>query len=200
MVRQSGVGTATSAKQDIIIGYIDPEVAEIKAKTDLLPASPMPSTIPAQTYPFTDPFPFTDPASFVGLTKVMTTTGAIAVASDTVLYTNATERTTVSTTAEKLKEMNMDFIQGTIRTYFELRVATAGGTAYGQVYKDGTALGTARSTTSVSYVSFTEDLAFTQNSLYQVYGNAANGYTCYMYNQKINGTLSEKGPRATAGY
>lgn len=46
---------------------------------------------------------------------------------------------------------------GTFRTYFEIRGVNAASKVYGKVYKNGTAIGTARTTTGTSYAGWYED-------------------------------------------
>ncbi len=70
---------------------------------------------------------------------------------------------------------------GTLRVKFDLRV-TAGKTAHGRVYKNGVAVGTDQTTTSASYVTFSEDIAgFANGDLVQLYAYiidpAGNLYT-----------------------
>lgn len=48
---------------------------------------------------------------------------------------------------------------GTIRIKFDLYTDDAGVTAYGRIYRNGVAVGTERSTTSTSAVTFSEDLS-----------------------------------------
>jgi len=49
-------------------------------------------------------------------------------------------------------------------------LANSGGTAYGKIYKNGVAIGTERSTTSSTYVTFSEDFTgFVQGDLIQLY-------------------------------
>jgi hypothetical protein len=65
-----------------------------------------------------------------------------------------------------------------MRIYFEIK-ATGSGTTYAKIYKNGSAIGTERSTSSLTYVSFTEDLGpFAANDLIQVYAYKVtdNGY------------------------
>jgi hypothetical protein len=114
---------------------------------------------------------------------------------DNVLLDNPTERTTTSTSYTRLKEIRI-FLKGKIRTYFELRSGTAGTTVYGRVYRNGGAFGTERTTTSNTYVSFTEDLdGWFEGDTYQIYGYTSN-YTviAYVRNQQIRGILTTQKP------
>jgi hypothetical protein len=119
--------------------------------------------------------------------------------SDNILFNNPTERYVQGTTVTKLKETRVCNM-GKIRTYFEMRSAGTGNTAYGQVYKNGVAVGTLRSTTSTTYVSFTEDIdGWFGGDLYQIYGYAllSAGY-CYVQNQQIRGVLIPRRPAGMA--
>jgi len=46
----------------------------------------------------------------------------------------------------------------TLRISFDLKAETEGTTVYGQIYRNGTAVGTLRSTTTTSFTTFTEDI------------------------------------------
>jgi hypothetical protein len=67
-------------------------------------------------------------------------------------------------------------VSGVVSVYFELK-SQAGGTAYGRIYINGTAVGTERTTTSLSYVPFTEDITIALGDKLQLYGkmDAGNG-------------------------
>jgi hypothetical protein len=69
-----------------------------------------------------------------------------------------TFRETCSTGPIKLKEIQIGR-GGTLRIYFELRTNDAGKTAYAQIYRNGSPVGTQRSNSSTSFVSFTEDIS-----------------------------------------
>jgi len=60
---------------------------------------------------------------------------------------------------------------GTYRVSFELSTNdyTGESWAYGRIYKNGTAIGTERSRNLTSYVTFTEDFAFTVGDYCQLY-------------------------------
>jgi len=68
-----------------------------------------------------------------------------------------TSTSTTSTSYVKVKEIRAYRI-GSIRTTFLLSEA-GGGTAFGRIYKNGVAIGTERTTTSSTPVSFTEDFS-----------------------------------------
>lgn len=79
----------------------------------------------------------------------------------------------------KHKEIFCPF-DGTIRIAFDLHGGGGVPTVYGRIYKNGVAVGTERSTTSATYVTYTEDLVFAANDLIQLYihcnGSAQNAY------------------------
>lgn len=83
-------------------------------------------------------------------------------------------------TPTKVKEMKITTLlpaPSTIRTYFGLRSAAGFSTAYAQIYKNGSPVGTLRGTTSTSYQYYSQDLEFTTNNLLQLYmyGSTADG-------------------------
>jgi len=102
------------------------------------------------------------------LSRQATLTRALGVVpGDKVQLTNATERICTVTTYTKYKEITLS-INGKIRTYFEIKHDTGAAAIYGRVYKNAAAVGTERSTSSLTYLAYTEDLPFTLNDLYQI--------------------------------
>jgi len=79
-----------------------------------------------------------------------------------------TERVTNSTSLVKVKEIQIAS-GGTIRTSFDLKTDYATHAATGRIYKNGVAFGTTRSTGSLTYVTYTEGLAFATGDLVQLY-------------------------------
>ena len=73
-----------------------------------------------------------------------------------------------STTAVKVAEARC-LVAGTLRTYMRLRSVGGSGTVYGRIYKNGSPVGTLRSTTSDVGVNFAEDISFAVGDLIQVY-------------------------------
>ena len=71
---------------------------------------------------------------------------------------NASEKSTNSTTYVRLKQTRLQG-GGDIRVKFDLRTDTAGSDSLGQIYKNGTAIGTERSTEITTYTTFSEDIA-----------------------------------------
>ncbi len=59
---------------------------------------------------------------------------------------------------------------GTLRIKFDLSLAIGGAACYGKIYRNGSPVGTERSTTSTSYVTFSEDISgWTAGDLCQLY-------------------------------
>jgi hypothetical protein len=83
------------------------------------------------------------------------------------------------------------YIQGTktLRIRFDLRISSALSTAYGQIYRNGSSVGTLQSTNSTSYVNFTEDIAgWAANDVIGLYINSDTGYfTAYADNFRLCG-------------
>ena len=79
-----------------------------------------------------------------------------------------TERNTASTSFAKQKEIRIASA-GTIRVSFDLKSSFAGVVAHGLIYKNGVAHGTDRTNSTTTYQTFTEDLAFNQDDLVQLY-------------------------------
>jgi hypothetical protein len=78
------------------------------------------------------------------------------------------------------------FIAGTYRVSFLLAIANATATAHGRIYKNGVAFGTERTTNSISYVQFTEDLTFAAGDTLQLYCYTTNGtYAANMAEAKV---------------
>lgn len=92
-----------------------------------------------------------------------------SIASDTLKNSNNAEKSTVSAFYYKLKETKLIAAMGKIRIYFEIH-ATLGSTAYGKIYKNGSPLGTERSTVSTAWIDFSEDEGpFAADDLIQIY-------------------------------
>lgn len=68
----------------------------------------------------------------------------------------------------KVKEILSNFESGTVRIKFSLR-ASSGNTAYGQIYKNGVAVGALRSNNTTTEVFYAEDIAMNKGDLIQLY-------------------------------
>jgi len=79
-----------------------------------------------------------------------------------------TEGTGATTVYVKKKEIVLDF-GGAVRIKFDLK-HSGSGTTYGRIYRNGVAVGTERSTTSDTYVTFSEDISgWSPGDLCQLY-------------------------------
>ena len=83
-----------------------------------------------------------------------------------------TEDTHTAMTNTKYKEIVVAR-SGTITTKFTIKVDATEG--YGRIYVNGGAVGTNRSTTSTTYVTFTENIDVERGDLIQLYLNNSNG-------------------------
>jgi hypothetical protein len=112
---------------------------------------------------------------------------------------NPTERSTTSTSWTKLKEIRI-YVRGTIKTYFGLSSSDPSVGVRGAVFRNGTQVGTSRTTTSISYVYFTEDIAgWVEGDYYQIYGYTTNSsYACYVCDQQLKGILTTQRPAGIA--
>jgi hypothetical protein len=123
--------------------------------------------------------------------------------SDTVIQANDAQVSTTSISYVKVKEIKIASVvtgnvgcQGSgtsfaLRIKFDLKTSNTAGLAKGQVYRNGVAVGTERSTNSTSYVTFSEDITqpWTQNDLIQLYIKTNDSaYTTYAQNFRVCGT------------
>jgi hypothetical protein len=114
------------------------------------------------------------------------------VASDNLRASDDAEIFTTYTTYIKAKTINTT-IKGQKRVKFDLRTSNSSYTVYGRIYENGVAVGTERSTTSTSYVTFSQDLnnmqyvelwyhtsdasAYAYVANFRIYANLAAGWT-----------------------
>ena len=110
-------------------------------------------------------------------------------ASDTLRHSNDTARSTNSTEFTKMKEIKVNKgIRGTIRVKFDLRSASSLDTAEARIYKNGSPVGTTRSTNETAYQTYTEDLNLILDAgdKLQIYGriSSAAGH-CYVRNFRL---------------
>ena len=90
------------------------------------------------------------------------------------ISSNPDEKTTTSTTYVKLKQTKIGR-SGTYRIRFSLKMPITDYTAYGRIYRNGAAVGTERSTTSTSYVVFSEDIGgWSVGDYIEIWGMATN--------------------------
>lgn len=93
-----------------------------------------------------------------------------------------------NTTPVKKNEFVIEKMPGVYRIKFDLRASDT-HTAYGRIYKNGIAHGTLRFTTSMSYVTYTEDLTFAKGDLIQLYMYSSDGANALITNYKICSNL-----------
>lgn len=89
------------------------------------------------------------------------------IVSDTVLNSALTERNNATTSYVKVKEIKV-FFAGSYRITFDLKVDGVADSS-GRIYKSGVAHGTERTTNSLTYVNYSEDLVFAAYDLIQLY-------------------------------
>lgn len=101
------------------------------------------------------------------------------------VHSNATGQTTTSTSYWKVKESRIGK-GGTYRIAFGLRTDNSSVAAFGRIYRNGVAVGTERSTTSTTLVTFTEDVSgWSPNDLVQIYARSAGGASAIVGNLEL---------------
>jgi len=77
-----------------------------------------------------------------------------------------------------IKEFKLNILPSTtIKTYFEMKSMNADYAVIGQIYRNGVAVGTLRTTFSTSYVGYTENIPnCSPNDLIQLYVNVAGAW------------------------
>lgn len=108
-------------------------------------------------------------------------------ASDNLRHSNNTEKTTVSNTYAKIKEILINDSYYRIRIKFGLK-NTGADTSYAKIYKNGVAIGTEQTNATAAYVTKTEDIAtsFAPGDLLQIYAhNTAGANTVYVNNMRL---------------
>lgn len=105
-------------------------------------------------------------------------------ASDNLRYSANTERTVHGTNWTKVKEIKINRA-GTVRVKFDLKSA-GGFQAMGRIYKNGSAIGTERTTASSSYQTYSEDIVFAAGDLIQIYTcSVSSSGNSYISNNRI---------------
>jgi len=92
--------------------------------------------------------------------------------SNDVLQANDASKCFSATSYTKAKEIqitNLAPSPTTLRTYFEIYTTNTALYAYGRIYRNGSAYGTERYTSSTTPVAFTEDLQFSVGDYVQLY-------------------------------
>lgn len=119
---------------------------------------------------------------------VPTGIGRFVSASETLMASANTFRSTISATYVKLKEIKTN-LTGVHRVKFDL-CSNGSYLAYGRIYKNGVAFGTEQShNASETFATFTEDLTFGGGDLIQLYVKVAGGIEGWIQNFRIYGTV-----------
>ncbi|MDH7513558.1 MAG: hypothetical protein QHH14_11490 [Clostridiales bacterium] len=108
-------------------------------------------------------------------------------ASGNVKNSNDAEKVTVSTTPVKLKEIRINKnYEGSLRVVWLMNCEKGYG-VWGQVYKNGTPIGTEQKTTYLNPTAFTQDISggLAAGDLIQIYLRAASGDTGHVKNMKL---------------
>lgn len=121
------------------------------------------------------------------------------VVSDNLKKSDDSEASTSSTTMSKLKSITFnpsppaEVCLTTLRIKFDLKTTTVGYAAYGQIYKNSVAVGTLQSTTSTSYVTFTQDIGgWNVNDTIELWAKIANAAaTASVQNFRIYADVSQ---------
>lgn len=115
-----------------------------------------------------------------------------ASASDTLQFSNDTQKATAATTYTKVKSTKMNVnLTGTIRVKYKLESRIGGGTANGKIYLNGSAIGTERTDNGAGTV-FSEDftLSLSPGDTIEIYAKANSGNDAYVKDFRIYYTIS----------
>lgn len=104
----------------------------------------------------------------------------VTIASVNVIAASQSLFTMASSTYTLAKKIQMPN-GGVVQVTFDLR--TVGGTAYGRIYKNGVAVGTERTTSSGTFVSWSENITFSANDTIELW--IRNSTTNSTYNQRF---------------
>jgi hypothetical protein len=110
------------------------------------------------------------------------------VASDTLQTSADTFGSSSSAEYEKVKEIEYNDVDGTLRIKFDITTPSAtSDTCYGRIYKNGVAYGTERSSNNDTplYDTFSEDLTFETGDLIQLYVKKGSAGGCYYRNFRV---------------
>ncbi len=97
-------------------------------------------------------------------------------AGSAIFWGNTAAKTTTATAYAKVKEITLSSIpQSTLRIYFGLNSGDPTVWVYAQIYRNGVAVGTERSTQSSASVYFTEDISgWSNGALLQLFAYTTN--------------------------
>ena len=105
-------------------------------------------------------------------------------AGDYLIQSNDTERSTTSGSYVKLKEIKV-LRAGAYRIKFDIK-ADGASTAYGRIYKNGSAVGTERSTMLTGDDPYSEDISsIVSGDLIQIYCKQSGGTNAYVNDFRI---------------
>ena len=108
------------------------------------------------------------------------------VASDDLLLSSDAEVTFTNTAYEKKKENLV--LDGEYRIKFDIKTNNAPYATYAIIYKNDVEAGTARSTTSETYVTFSEDISgFSDGDLEQIYAKVSEYGDGALQNHRVYG-------------
>ena len=121
---------------------------------------------------------------------------ATIVPSNQILHRNDNSGSVTGDTMQKILEITIQKLPEsplTLRTYFEIRSATSGISACGQIWKNGTEYGTLRVQYDGEWKAFTEDLEFSEGDKVQLYiRSATTDGTAEGRNLRLLGTYKPK--------
>jgi hypothetical protein len=107
----------------------------------------------------------------------------------TIFIANDAEKSVLNVTVyTKLKEIKLvQTPDAALKIYFELKSSNVAYTAYAQIYRNGVAVGTERSTTSTTYVAFTETVSgWADGDLLQIYAHTSgSGAAVYVHYLRV---------------
>jgi hypothetical protein len=114
---------------------------------------------------------------------------SIVLPSENLRHSNDATKYIYNTSATKAKEIT-NGIRGKWRVKFQLYSYVGGATAYAQIYRNGSAYGLSRATTSSTPVTYTEDLFFDVADLIQLYAYTDNAdFPAVVQNFRLYGDI-----------
>jgi len=113
--------------------------------------------------------------------------GRTVVAGDYIVASADTERIETGVSYVKIKEIQVG-IAGTFRVSFDMKNFQGTQYSYGQIYKNGGAVGTERFGSLSSYVTYSEDLTFAIGDLVQLYVKSTHPTSAYFQNFRLGVT------------
>ena len=94
------------------------------------------------------------------------------VISDDLIHSHDGESTSADGAYTKVKTITLNTLNPspvTLRIKFDLKIVSGDGTAYGRIYKNGAAVGTARNQATNTYITYSEDLEFADGDTLELY-------------------------------